>query len=69
MSENTVKWHPYPQDKPNSLARDYLVTDIYKKKRKVSISIWYKSQNKFDKEDIFSVIAWAEMPEPYKEEI
>ena len=63
-----VKWHPYPEYKPNSLVRNYLVTGIYKNKRKVSISNWYKSQNVFDKEDIFSVIAWAEMPEPYKEE-
>ena len=62
------KWHPYPKYRPTCLAGAYLVTDIYKKKREISISIWYESQNKFNDEDIFSVIAWAEMPEPYNEE-
>ena len=62
------KWHPYPENKPNMLVGDYLVTDIYNKKREVSLYFWYSLKNKFLEEDIASVIAWAEMPEPYKEE-
>ena len=62
------KWHPYPENKPNMLVGDYLVTDIYKKKRSVSVYLWFKSKNKFFEEDYCSVIAWAEMPEPYKGE-
>lgn len=62
-----VKWHPYPEEKPSKLIRDYLVTYIYEKKRDVSIDMWLKSQNKFPVEEIASVMAWAELPEPYKE--
>ena len=68
MSENKVKWHPYPEDRPVDLVRSYLVTDIYNKKREVSFYFWYSLKNKFLEEDIAPVIAWAEMPEPYKEE-
>ena len=63
-----VKWHPYPEDRPVDLVRSYLVTDIYNKKREVSMYFWYSLKNKFLEEDIAPVIAWAEMPEPYKEE-
>lgn len=62
------KWHPYPEDRPVDLLRYYLVTDIYNKKREVSMYFWYNLKNKFLEEDIAPVIAWAEMPEPYKEE-
>lgn len=62
-----VKWHPYPEGKPSSLTRDYLVTYIYEKKRDISIDTWLKSRNKFPVEEIASVVAWAELPEPYKE--
>ena len=67
MSE--VKWHPYPKDRPVDLLRDYLVTDIYNKKREVSMYFWYNLKNKFLEEDIAPVVAWAEMPEPYKEDL
>ena len=50
------------------LVGDYLVTDVYEKKREVSIYFWYSLKNKFLEEDIASVIAWAELPEPYKGE-
>lgn len=62
------KWHPYPENKPNMLVGDYLVTDIYEKKREVSVYFWYSLKNKFLEEDVAPVIAWAEMPKPYKEE-
>lgn len=63
-----VKWHPYPEDRPSDLVRSYLVTDICKKKREVSMYFWDNSKNKFLGEGITPVIAWAEKPEPYKEE-
>lgn len=63
-----VKWHPYPEDRPVDLLRYYLVTDIFNKKREVSMYFWYNLKNKFLEEDIAPVIAWAEMPEPYKGE-
>ena len=63
-----VKWHSYPVERPNKFVGSYLVTDIYNKKREVSIYLWYNPENKFLEEDIVPVIAWAEMPEPYKGE-
>ena len=63
-----VKWHSYPEERPNELVGDYLVTDYYKRKRGISIYGWYKSRNRFLEEGFASVIAWAEMPEPYKEQ-
>ena len=63
MSENKVKWHPYPQERP--IEDDaYLITVKYRRTRKVMK--WYCFNGYFS---IYGdVIAWAEMPEPYKEE-
>ena len=63
-----VKWHSYSEERPNKFVVSYLVTDIYNKKIEVSMYFWYNLKNKFLEEDIAPVIAWAEMPEPYKEE-
>lgn len=65
MSENKVKWHPYPQEKPNE-KDTYIVTLKFGKDLLTSITDWIPEQNTFwDFGD--SVVAWAELPEPYKE--
>lgn len=63
-----VKWHPYPEEKPSELTGDYLVTEICEKKRDITID-WYINPKKqfFDEDKRVSVVAWAELPEPYKE--
>lgn len=63
-----VKWHPYPEEKPSELTGDYLVTEICEKKRDITID-WYINPKKqfFDEDNRVSVVAWAELPEPYKE--
>ena len=78
MSENKVIWHPYPKKKPlvkdNNKEEDYLVTIRYRKEILVinaSFSPYYKQ---FYREYMISdldkfVTAWAELPEPYKEEV
>ena len=64
MSENTVKWHPYPQEKPKKDIL-YIVTVKIRDKTLTSDLKWSKRKFIFyDK----CVTAWAEMPEPYKEE-
>ena len=63
MEETKVKWHPYPQEPPIE-DKDYLITVKYRRTRKV---MKWDSVNGY-----FSVygdvIAWAELPKPYKEE-
>lgn len=62
-----VKWHPYHEEKPCELSGDYLVTEICEKKRDITID-WYINPKKqfFDEDKRVSVVAWAELPEPYK---
>lgn len=71
MSENTVKWHPYPKEKPKC-ADEYLVTINCGYFNTTSTSDW--KEGKFtdyenEPQKIGSIIAWAEMPEPYKEDL
>ena len=63
MSENKVKWHPYPQERP--IEDDaYLITVKYRHTRKVMK--WDCFNGYFN---VYGyVIAWAELPEPYKED-
>lgn len=64
MSENKVKWHPYPEEKP-IFDDDYLITVKYKHLPN-RVYICSGVNGLFNiKPD---VIAWAELPEPYKEE-
>lgn len=70
MSENKVIWHPYPQEKPKK-NDSYLITlkgrnsipfvcqDIYNDDIK---AFRFEGYSTFEK-----VTAWAELPEPYKE--
>ena len=63
MSENKVKWHPYPQERPIE-DDDYLITVKCRRTRKVTT--WDSVNGYFYIEG--DVTAWTELPEPYKEE-
>ena len=70
MSKNRVKWHPYPKDKPKCVD-EYVVTVHCGYFKITSTSIW--KNNKFENYEnepgrIGSIVAWAELPEPYEEE-
>ena len=62
MSENKVKWHPYPQERPIE-DDDYLITVNYMLTRKVTTC---DSVNGYFYIEV-DLISWAELPEPYKE--
>ena len=72
MSENKVKWHPYPEDEPEYY-KSVLVTLIHKDGSElVSIDqLHYRPNSKRKKEWGFDntelkVVAWAEKPDPYR---
>ena len=62
-----IDWHLYPGEKPGTL-KCYLATKMVGKKRIVSTACRVPFTDMFFMEEEFPVIAWAEMPEPYKEE-
>lgn len=67
-----TKWHPYPQEKPTSL-KEVLATIQEVNPKCTYISVCSIENDRFyDEEGIAvseeKVIAWMEMPEPYKEE-
>lgn len=72
MSENTVKWHPYPEEKPKKEA-PYLVTTKECDSSKLDVGIdtffadWKAFGLEYPKPKIHMVIAWAEKPKPYEE--
>ena len=69
MSENKVVWHPYPQEKPkNNSVKPYLVTIMCFSETIVDMEYYEDDSFKWckSKEDE-RVIAWAELPDPYKE--
>ena len=61
MSESKIEWHPYPKEKPPKEGL-YLITLKFGNTKDVSMGYLTK--------DIYSntLTAWAEIPEPYKEE-
>lgn len=60
-NERVVTWHPFPQEKPTQSGY-YLVTlNMF---GKIFVHV-HPSNGTFD----VPVIAWAELPEPYKETI
>lgn len=60
-----VDWHPYPEDVPD-IDKGYLVTIKNKiGQRYTTTDFWEKEGFIF--RDI-SIIAWAELPEPYRPE-
>ena len=67
ISENRFKWHKYPEEKPKK-DDDYLVSV---KIENESFTLTSCFDTLIDAFGILSdkyVTAWAEMPEPYKEE-
>lgn len=75
MSESKVIWHPYPKEKPKvplketsewgweySVAHIFLTTQKRDNQTAIGVSLFYDGEFA-DNE----VIAWAELPEPYKE--
>ena len=61
MSKNRVKWHPYPQKKKKKDGI-YLITHRFG--NKIGVSMGYVTKD-FNSDNL---IAWAEKPEPYKED-
>ena len=62
MSKNRVKWHPYPEEKPPKDGL-YLITLKFGNKKEVAIAYLTKDTNSNN------LIAWAEIPKPYEEEV
>ena len=62
-----IEWHKYPEEKPKE-DNEYLVSVNMWNKSFTSTSSWITSKDVF--EDIWDkcISAWAEKPEPYKEE-
>lgn len=63
-----IKWHPYPEVPvpKTKYAEAYLVTAITTITKKTVVRVAY-SQGTFDEyRSAYEVIAWAELPEPYK---
>lgn len=64
-----VNWHPYPEEKPTKKDRYLISLDDGNGHQYITIAAFYK--------DIFwgsgvidhIVIAWAELPEPYRPEV
>ena len=71
MRESKIVWYKYPEEKPKRVD-EYLVTVECGYFKTTSTSIW--KNNKFkhyvnETGRIGSIVAWAEMPEPYNEEV
>lgn len=60
-SDCKIIWHPYPQEKPPRKGSAVLVTEILNGKPYVYSTIFVGEDS-----DPCNVIAWAELPEPYK---
>ena len=62
MREGKILWHKYPDEKPPKDGL-FLITHKFGNKKEVAIAYLTK--------DIYSntLTAWAELPEPYKEEV
>lgn len=66
MNENTVKWHPYPQEKPKK-DNKYLVS-VKRKKMSSSDAFYWDELLGFGERLNDLVSAWPDMPEPYMDE-
>lgn len=65
-----ITWHPYPEEKPPKGYDAYLITRYSYGATFVDIDCWLDDYDMFDEaESVPSqmyVIAWAELPKPYK---
>ena len=67
MKKAEIEWYPFPQEKPK-VADEYLVTVNCGYFNITSTSNWKNGRfTDYENEPgrIGSIIAWAEMPEPY----
>lgn len=67
--KQTLEWHPYPETPlpETEFAELYLVTAVAMwAKPHIRMVYAHKNFNSYRNE--FEVIAWAKMPEPYKED-
>ena len=62
-----VIWHPYPKEKPKR--NDKYLVSIKRTKRSSTDAFYWDKLLDFGERLNEIVYAWAEMPEPYKEEI
>lgn len=68
MTKTEIVWHPYPEVPlpETEFAECYLVTAVAEySKPYVRTAFGHKNFDAYKGE--FTVIAWAELPEPYKE--
>ena len=70
MQKTEIEWHKYPEDKPKHVD-EYLVTVNCGYFNITSSAIWIDEKfTDYENElgRISSIVAWSEMPAPYKEE-
>ena len=70
MKKVEIEWYKYPEEK-SKVADEYLITVSCDFFNITTSAIWENGRfvdNEEEQNEIDSVIAWAEMPEPYKEE-
>lgn len=60
-------WHLFPNEKPDKRGRYLVTARCYRGARFTMTKLWVPNIGWFLKEDGLEIIAWAEMPEPYKE--
>ena len=65
--DSMVNWNPYPDEIPSKNGY-YLTTSIYKRKKYIETRSWFLERREFDEEDDENIIAWSELPEPYKDD-
>lgn len=70
MSENTIKWHPYPETKPRKSGK-YIVTlsgNTGKNEPIVTAREYNTNLEMFLPKWSHDVIAWTYLPKPYLKE-
>ena len=67
MSETKTIWHPYPKERPNEEGLYMVTADVFFGYGKKVLILNYRTHDKFGFYDD-RVIAFAELPDPYKEE-
>ena len=67
MKKAEIEWCPFPQEKP-TVDDQYIVSIRLGEDSFTATADWKNIKGKF--QDVFNenITAWAEMPEPYKEE-
>ena len=69
MSETKTIWHPYPETKPTKKDRYLINLDDGNGHQYITIATFYKDTFWENGAIDHIVIAWAELPEPYRPEV